>query len=86
MELIEKTSIPAAMDILGLYEALMDREGNLLSFDRKGLRHRGDKPKPEEDDHEQRAASGSCDAAHNPRPQKAYRALSRIIARGPSFH
>lgn len=49
MELVEKTSIPAAMDILGEYEVLVDKDGRLLSFDRKGLRHRGDTPRKTEE-------------------------------------
>lgn len=42
VELIEKHSIPDGMDILGAYEALFDAEGNLLEFNRKGLRKRID--------------------------------------------
>jgi hypothetical protein len=30
------------MDVLGLYEVRLDSEGNLLGFDRKKLRKRGE--------------------------------------------
>jgi hypothetical protein len=42
VELLEKTGIPDRMDILGIYEALMDVTGDLISYERKGLRKRGD--------------------------------------------
>lgn len=40
IEMIEKQSIPDQMDILALYEALLDEDGNLLSFERKAMRKR----------------------------------------------
>ena len=40
VELIEKHSTPDQMDILATYEALMDDDGNLLGFERKGMRKR----------------------------------------------
>lgn len=40
VELVEKHSLPDQMDILALYEALVDDEGNLISFNRKSLRKR----------------------------------------------
>jgi hypothetical protein len=40
IEMIEKQSIPDQMDILATYEALLDEEGNLLGFERKGMRKR----------------------------------------------
>lgn len=40
VEMIEKQSIPDQMDILATYEALLDGEGNLLSFERKSMRKR----------------------------------------------
>jgi hypothetical protein len=40
VELLEKRSIPDQMDILALYEAILDDEGNLLSFRRKAMRKR----------------------------------------------
>ena len=40
IEMIEKYSIPDQMDILATYEALLDEEGNLLSFERKSMRKR----------------------------------------------
>ena len=42
VELIEKHSTPDQMDILATYEALMDDNGNLLGFERKGMRRRMD--------------------------------------------
>lgn len=42
VEMVEKRSIPEAMDILGSYEAILDEEGELLSYERKKLRKRGD--------------------------------------------
>lgn len=40
IEMIEKRSIPDQMDILALYEATLDDEGNFLSFKRKSMRKR----------------------------------------------
>lgn len=40
IEMVEKQSIPDQMDILAIYEALLDEEGNLLSFERKAMRKR----------------------------------------------
>lgn len=40
IEMLEKQSIPDQMDILAIYEALLDEEGSLLSFDRKSMRKR----------------------------------------------
>lgn len=42
VEMIEKHSIPDQMDILAVYEVLLDNEGSLLSFNRVGLRKRVD--------------------------------------------
>lgn len=42
LEMIEKHSIPDQMDILAIYEAILDDEGNLIEFNRKGLRRRLD--------------------------------------------
>lgn len=42
VELVEKYSIPDQMDILAVYEARMDNDGNLLQFNRKRLRKRVD--------------------------------------------
>jgi len=40
VEMVEKHSLPDQMDILAIYEALVNDEGNLISFNRKGLRKR----------------------------------------------
>lgn len=42
VEMVEKQSIPDQMDTLALYEVLLDEDGNLLSFERKGMRKRVD--------------------------------------------
>ena len=42
LEALERKAIPDTMDVLGLYEVRLDGEGNLLSFDRKKLRKRGE--------------------------------------------
>jgi len=43
VELIERKSIPDAQDLLGGYEVAIDEEGgDVLSFERKTLRKRGD--------------------------------------------
>jgi hypothetical protein len=42
IEMLEKAGIPDRMDILGTYEVKLDSTGDLLTYDRKGLRKRGD--------------------------------------------
>ncbi len=42
VEMIEKKSIPDGMDVLALYEATLDDEGNVLKFERGKLRKRID--------------------------------------------
>lgn len=42
VELIEKKSLPDSMDILALYEVLLDNDGHLLEFGRKKMRKRVD--------------------------------------------
>ena len=42
VEMVEKESIPDQMDMLAIYETLFDEDGNLLSFERKGMRKRVD--------------------------------------------
>ncbi|HUV45641.1 MAG TPA: gas vesicle protein GvpO [Dehalococcoidia bacterium] len=42
LEALERKAIPDTMDVLGLYEIRLDDEGNLLGFDRKKLRKRGE--------------------------------------------
>lgn len=44
VELVEKESIPRGMDILALYRATLDAEGEILDFERTGMRRRGDTP------------------------------------------
>lgn len=42
VELIEKHSIPDGMDILATYEIVVDDDGNILEFNRRGMRKRMD--------------------------------------------
>ncbi len=42
MEMVEKHSIPDSMDILATYEVLVDEEGNVMEFNRKGMRKRNE--------------------------------------------
>lgn len=42
MEMVEKKSIPDAMDVLGTYEVRLNSDGELLNFNRISLRKRGD--------------------------------------------
>ena len=42
VEITEKSSIPEAMDVLGIYDVHLDDEGNVLNYERKGLKKRGD--------------------------------------------
>ena len=42
LEALERRAIPDTMDVLGMYEVRLDSEGNLLGFERKKLRKRGE--------------------------------------------
>ena len=42
LEALERRAIPDTMDVLGVYEVRLDSEGNLLGFERKKLRKRGE--------------------------------------------
>lgn len=42
LELVEKKSIPDAMDIFGIYEIVLNETGELVNFERKSMRRRGD--------------------------------------------
>jgi hypothetical protein len=42
LEALERKAIPDTMDVLGLYELRLDDGGNLVGFDRKRLRKRGE--------------------------------------------
>ena len=41
IELIEMARIPSASDLLGYYEVLLDKDANMLQFERKRTRVRG---------------------------------------------
>lgn len=40
VELVEQHVVPNSMDILVAYEAILDDEGTLIEFSRKGMRRR----------------------------------------------
>jgi len=42
VELIERKGIPDAQDLLGMYEAILDGGGDMLSYHRKMVRRRSD--------------------------------------------
>ena len=42
LEAVERKAIPETMDVLGIYEVHLDDEANVLSFERKKLRKRGE--------------------------------------------
>lgn len=46
VELVEKESVPHALDVLGLYEVRLDAAGRMVGFGRVALRHRGDTAAP----------------------------------------
>jgi len=46
VEMVEKKSLPDSMDILATYECLMDEDGNLIEFNRKGMGKRIDMVNP----------------------------------------
>lgn len=42
VEITEKSSIPEAMDVLGIYDVHLNDKGDVLRYERKGLKKRGD--------------------------------------------
>ena len=48
LEMLEKKSIPDGMDLLAMYDVLLDEEGNIVKFDRGDLRTRGERTKYQE--------------------------------------
>jgi hypothetical protein len=42
LDMLEMSRIPTATDVLGNYEALLDDDGNMLRFERKRTRLRGE--------------------------------------------
>ncbi len=48
IQMLEKKSIPDAMDLFGIYEVLLNEKGEVVNFERTGLRKRGDSEKEEE--------------------------------------
>ena len=48
VDMLEMTRIPESSDLLGVYEATLDEDANLLSFERKMTHNRADILEPEE--------------------------------------
>jgi hypothetical protein len=48
LDMLEMSRIPPATDVLGDYEVLVDEDGNMLKFERKRTRLRGDPLEKEE--------------------------------------
>ena len=42
VEITEKSSIPESMDVLGIYDIHLNDKEDVLSYERKGMRKRGD--------------------------------------------
>ena len=42
VELVEKVAIPDSMDLIGVYEVILDNKCKIKSFKRIGMRKRGD--------------------------------------------
>ena len=42
IDMLEMARIPESTDLLGVYEAVLDPEGNMLKFERKMTHNRGD--------------------------------------------
>jgi len=42
IELVERSAVPDTMDLLGVYEVLLDPEGELTSYERTRMRRRCD--------------------------------------------
>lgn len=42
VEITEKSSIPESMDVLGIYDVLMSEQDEIISYERKGMKKRGD--------------------------------------------
>ncbi|MBT9137266.1 MAG: hypothetical protein DDT34_02354 [Firmicutes bacterium] len=45
LEMLERKAIPDHMDLLARYDVLLDEEGNIVKFDRSGLRTRSEPTK-----------------------------------------
>lgn len=50
IEILEKKSIPDGMDVMGIYEVETDQEGDIVSYERKEVRRRGDVTGKEEEE------------------------------------
>ena len=42
VELVERRSIPDTQDLLGVYEVILDCDGNIMNYERKRVRRRQD--------------------------------------------
>ena len=48
LDMLEMSRIPPATDVLGDYDVLVDEDGNMMKFERKRTRLRGDPMEKEE--------------------------------------
>jgi len=48
LDMLEMSRIPAATDVLGDYDVLVDEDGNMMKFERKRTRLRGEPMEKEE--------------------------------------
>ena len=48
MDMLEMSRIPPATDVLGAYDVLVDEDGNMVKFERKRTRLRGEPMEKEE--------------------------------------
>ncbi|HEX3043435.1 MAG TPA: gas vesicle protein GvpO [Bacillota bacterium] len=42
IEFVEREAIPSTMDLIGLYEVVLNADGEVVNFSRKNLRKRGE--------------------------------------------
>ena len=42
MELVERAAVPDSMDLLGVYELMLDEGGNVIGYERTRVRRRGE--------------------------------------------
>lgn len=42
IELVERKAVPDTQDLLGTYDVLLDEEGYMVSYERRGIRRRMD--------------------------------------------
>lgn len=42
VEMVEREAIPSTLDLIGLYEVVLDQRGKILGYARKNMRKRGE--------------------------------------------